>query len=38
MEEEVCAERCVNTEGSFYCTCNHHGYEVTDNQESCEGI
>lgn len=37
MEEEVCAEGCVNTEGGFFCTCYHHGYEVTDNQQSCDG-
>lgn len=33
----VCTNgQCVNTEGSFTCTCNH-GYQTTPDNKSCQG-
>ena len=32
-----CAERCINTEGGFYCGCNEPGYEVIRNNATCQG-
>ena len=31
-----CEHQCVNTEGSYYCTCNE-GFQLIDNKHSCEG-
>ena len=32
-----CAEECINTIGSFYCSCINEGFEVIMNNEPCEG-
>jgi fibulin 1/2 len=32
-----CQQNCVNTEGSFYCSCND-GYELSKNSFSCEDV
>ena len=32
-----CTETCVNTNGSYYCTCNA-GYTLKQDQHSCKGI
>ena len=37
LTDNVCAEQCVNTEGSYHCTCNQSGYELIHNQATCEG-
>ena len=31
-----CAHNCVNTEGTYYCTCDN-GYELSDDKHTCEG-
>ena len=31
-----CTDGCVNTEGSYYCTCND-GYELTGDNRTCVG-
>ena len=31
-----CTHNCVNTEGSYYCTCDN-GYELSDDKHTCEG-
>lgn len=31
-----CDDNCINTIGSFYCTCED-GYELNDNELSCDG-
>ena len=31
-----CNQHCTNTDGSYSCYCNA-GYELQDNQKSCEG-
>ena len=28
---------CVNSKGSYYCTCNS-GYQLASDKHSCEGI
>ena len=32
-----CSEVCVNTEGSFHCSCYDPGYKVADDGVSCTG-
>ena len=36
-EVTECAEECINTIGSFYCSCINEGFEVIINNESCQG-
>ena len=31
-----CTHNCINTEGSYYCTCDN-GYELSDDKHTCEG-
>ena len=31
-----CTDGCVNTEGSYYCTCSE-GYELMDGNNTCVG-
>ena len=31
-----CAQTCVNTVGSFYCSC-WNGYELADDNRTCTG-
>ena len=38
MNNGGCAEICNNTVGNFLCTCNLNGYEVIENNQSCEGM
>lgn len=32
-----CQHHCINTEGSFFCTCQV-GYVLEDNERNCKGI
>ena len=32
-----CSQRCINTAGSFYCSC-YTGYRLDSNRRSCSGI
>lgn len=31
-----CSQNCMNTEGSFYCTCNA-GYKLNADKRQCDG-
>ena len=31
-----CQQECINTEGSFNCSCNE-GFELQDDERTCEG-
>lgn len=31
-----CSQNCMNTEGSFYCTCNS-GYKLNADKRQCDG-
>ena len=31
-----CEQRCINTEGSFYCDC-HEGHALESDNRTCEG-
>ena len=36
---ELTPARCINTEGSYRCTCDEHvGYRLASNGTTCEGI
>ena len=34
--KELCEHNCINTNGSYYCSCNL-GYVLEDNNSSCDG-
>ncbi|XP_070554671.1 pentraxin fusion protein-like [Ptychodera flava] len=34
--QRFCEHECVNTQGSFYCECNH-GYRLSTDRRSCQG-
>ena len=36
IRSEECAHGCINTPGSYQCTCNS-GYVLADNLKNCEG-
>ena len=33
-----CEEVCINTEGSFYCSCYNPGYRLDETGLNCTGI
>ena len=33
---DICTELCVNTAGSYHCSCPE-GYQLEDDQISCSG-
>ncbi len=37
-EAGVCSQECVNTEGSFFCKCDHLFYEREPDQKTCKRI
>ena len=33
-----CSEVCVNTNGSFYCSCHEPGYKIAADGVNCTGM
>jgi len=32
-----CNQKCMNTDGSFYCICQDDGFTLLSNQRTCVG-
>ena len=37
-DAEICSEVCVNTNGSFYCSCHESGYKIAADGVNCTGM
>lgn len=36
--KQLCEDRCINTEGSYYCFCTDPGYKLSWDDSSCSGL